>query len=153
MSVKTEFEAHAKTGLPIEPHIEFEVGDLVTEHFLSDGTPGVIVHVTPKTVYVANVRWVGNFHENDAPGWNGYGDSGSIAIDPESVEEAVKAGKEGGATKYVLRVASKPSVMGTSFNDREKYGEAGFHRSGWRLPNSSAGYLSKGARYRRDPHV
>lgn len=153
MTQTTQFETHPKTGLPIQQVPTYEVGDLVTEHFLSDGTPGVVVAVTPKTVWVAGVDFVGNFSENDAPGYNGYGDSGTIAVDPESVEQAKKVGKKG-ATKYVLRVASQPTrPMSMSINDRETYGEAGYHRAGWRLPNSRAGSLSSGASYRRDPHV
>ena len=142
---------HPKTGLPIQEVPEFKVGDLVTEGIMSDGYPGVVVHATAKTVYVHSVDWVGNFSADDAPGHNGYGDSGTIAVDPESVERALAKGKEG-ASKYVLRVAPKPSLSGTSFNEREKYGEAGFHRASWRRPGGF-GHLSAGARYRQDPHV
>ena len=148
----TQFEVHPKTGLPIQPVPAFKVGDLVTESFLSDGYPGVVVAATAKTVYVGSVKFLGNFSADDAPGYNGYGDSGSIVVDPESVEQAIAKGKDA-ATKYVLRVAPKPSVSGTSGRERDTYGEAGFHRAGWRLPNSRSGSLSAGARYRQDPHV
>lgn len=148
----TEFEVHPKTGLPVEAYPTFEVGDLVTEAFLSDATPGVVVAVTPKTVWVGSVDYqVGNVSPNDVPGHNGYGDSATLVVDPESVERSIARGKDA-ATKYVLRIGPRPTTS-FSINEREKYGEAGFHRSGWSKPNSSAGYLGKGARFRRDPHV
>lgn len=151
MSTATGFQTHPKTGLPVEEVPTFKVGDLVTESFLSDGHPAVVVAVTPKTVWVSSVSFVGNFSASDAPGYNGYGDSGTIAVDPESVEQALAKGKDG-ATKYVLRVGSRPSTS-LSMNEVEKYGSDRVHRAGWRLPNSRAGSLSPGARYRRDPHV
>lgn len=142
-------QTHPKTGLPIEEVPTFEVGDLVTETFLSDGHPAVVVAVTAKTVWVSSVRFVGNFSADDSPGYNGYGDSGTIVVDPESVEQAKAAGKSR-AKKYVLRVSPHPTSG--SFAEQEKYG-ARFHRAKWAIPNSRAGSLSKGARYRRDPHV
>ena len=142
-------QTHPKTGLPIEPVPTFEVGDLVTESFLSDGYPGVVVAVTPKTVWVSRVRFIGNFSADDAPGYNGYGDSGTITVDPESVEQAKARGKDS-AHKYVLRVSPHPTSG--SFAEQEKYGPR-FHRAKWALPNSRAGSLSAGARYRQDPHV
>lgn len=150
MNVAAQFESHPKTGLPVEPVPAFKVGDLVTEHFLSDGYPGVVVAATAKTVYVAKVSFLGNFSPSDVPGHNGYGDSGSIVVDPESVEAAIAAGKEQ-ASKYVLRVAPKPTTSASS-RERETYG-GGFHRAGWRKPGNGAGYLSAGASYRQDPHV
>jgi len=141
---------HPKTGFPVETVPTFEVGDLVTEAFMSDGYPGVVVAATAKTVYVRRVRFIGNFKADDAPGYNGYGDSGTITVDPESVTEAVAAGKDG-ATKYVLRV-NRHTTSG-SFADEEKYGSRQYHRAGFRLPNSSAGSLRKGASYRQDPHI
>lgn len=151
-STETVFEVHPKTGLPIQEVPTFEVGDLVTESFLSDGYPGVVVAVTAKTVWVGGVTYqVANVSPDDVPGYNGYGDSATLAVDPESVEKSIALGKAH-ATKYVLRVGSKPT---TSFSiaEREKYGEAGFHRAKWAIPNSAAGSLSKGARFRQDPHV
>lgn len=146
-------QSHPKTGLPVQEVPTFAVGDLVTEHFLSDGHPGVVVAVTPKTVWVAGVQFVGNFSADDAPGYNGYGDSGTIVVDPESVEQALARGKSG-ASKYVLRVSSRPTTGASmSWREREQYGDAGFHRAKWAIPNSRAGSLSKGAKYRRDPHV
>ena len=154
MTTTTAFAVHKTTGLPIEEYPTFEVGDLVTESINSDGYPGVVVHVTPKRVYVRGVNFVGNFKADDAPGWNGYGDSGSIAVDPESVTEALALGPDG-ASKYVLYVSPHVSGFrhpgGGSFNEQDKYGEAGFHRSRWRKPGGY-GSLSKGARYRQDPH-
>lgn len=151
MSETQTFERHPKTGFPVQPVEAFKVGDLVTERFLGDGEPGVVVHATAKTVYVASVDFVlGNVSENDVPGYNGYGDSATLTVDPESVERALAKGKDGGR-KYVLRVASKPSRP-DSINGRETYGEQ-YHRAAWCLPNSTAGSLGKGASYRRDPHV
>lgn len=141
---------HPKTGLPVESVPAFQVGDLVTEHFMSDGYPAVVVAATPKTLWVRRVEFVGNFSAADSPGYNGYGDSGTIAVDPESVEQAVKAGKEG-ATKYVLRVGSKPSTS-MSLREQEQYGSTSLHRAKWGLPGSHAGSLSAGAKYRQDPH-
>ena len=143
---------HPKTGYPVQSVPTFAVGDLVTESFLSDAHPGVVVAVTPKTVWVSGVDFVvGNVSENDVPGYNGYGDSATIAVDPESVEQALAVGKDG-ARKYVLRVSAQPTTS-LSINERETYGSDRVHRAGWRLPNSRAGSLSAGARYRRDPHV
>lgn len=150
MSTATAFQIHPKTGLPIQEVPTFEVGDLVTESFLGDGHPGVVVAVTAKTVWVGGVSFVGNFSAEDAPGYNGYGDSGTIAVDPESVQQSIALGKDH-ATKYVLRVGAQPTTS-SSIAEREKY-DGQFHRAGWRLPNSRAGSLSKGASYRRDPHV
>ena len=150
MTTTTEFEVHKTTGLPIQPTATFEVGDLVTEGINSDGYPGVVVHATAKTVYVAHVSFQGSFSPNDLPGYNGYGDSGTIAIDPESVEQAIAAGMDGAVTKYVLYTARKAHPAG-SINDREKYGEAGFHRSRWQRPGGY-GHVSHGASYRQDPH-
>jgi hypothetical protein len=151
MTAVAQFERHPKTGLPVESVPTFKVGDLVTEHFLSDGHPGVVVAVTPKTVWVAGVDYqVGNVSDNDVPGWNGYGDSATLVVDPESVERAVARGREG-ASKYVHRVGARPTTS-ASIGERETYG-GDFHRASWKRPNSSAGYLSAGARYRRDPHV
>lgn len=152
MSVATEFARHPKTGLPVQPVVTFEVGDLVSETIMSDSYPAVVVAVSEsgKTVWVRSVEWVGNFSPDDAPGWNGYGDTGTIAVDPESVERAIAQGKEG-ATKYRQRVAAKPDQYG-SIRDRETYGEAGFHRARWSRPGGYGG-LFKGARYRQDPHV
>ncbi len=143
-----EFETHPKTGLPVLPVAAFERGDLVTESIMSDGYPGVVVHATPKTAYVRRVSFVGNFSADDAPGYNGYGDSGTIAVDPESVEEALAAGKAG-AHKYVLHVY--PAARYGSLNERDTYGET-FHRAAWREPNGGSMRLSKGASYRQDPH-
>lgn len=149
MTATIEHEIHPDTGLPVQPVHDFKVGDLCTEAFLGDGYPAVVVHRTPKTVYAARVEFIGHFSADDAPGWNGYGDSGTITIDPESVERAIAAGKDA-ATKYVLRVY--PADRYGSLNERDTYGER-FHRAAWRLPNSSAGSLRPGARYRQDPHV
>lgn len=145
------FATHPKTGLPVQTAPTFEVGDLVTEHILSDGYPAVVVHATAKTVYVRRVDWVGNFRSDDAPGYNGYGDSGTIAVDPESVAEAISRGKGGGANKYVLHVSAHPTTS-YSMAEQEVYGEAGFHRARWRMPGGSM-YLTAGAKYRQDPHV
>lgn len=144
-------QVHPKTGHPVQEHPTFEKGDLVTEYFLGDGYPAVVVHATPKTVYVHKVAFQGNFQSHDLPGYNGYGDSGTIAVDPESVEKALAAGKEG-ATKYVLRVSSRASNS-LSIAEREKYGSEYLHRASWRLANSTTGVLRPGASYRRDPHV
>lgn len=144
---------HPKTGLPVQGVPTFEVGDLVTEAFLGDATPGVVVAVTPKTVWVAGVDFVvGNVSANDVPGYNGYGDSATLVVDPESVEQALALGKAG-ARKYVVRVSSKPAVgYSMSMREREEFPE-GFHRARWAIPNSQAGGLRAGASYRRDPHV
>lgn len=153
MTASIAHKTHPKTGLPIQEVPTFAVGDLVTEAFLSDGYPGVVVAATAKTVWVRPVSFVGNFAATDAPGYNGYGDTGTIAVDPESVEQALAAGKEG-ASKYVLRVSLHP-VRATSMSPREEmeYGSAGFHRAKWAIPNSAAGSLRPGASYRQDPHV
>lgn len=144
-------EPHKKTGLPIQPVPAFKVGDLVTERINSDGSPGVVVHATAKTVYVRPVEFVGSFKADDTPGYNGYGDSGTIVVDDESVKEAIAKGKEG-AAKYVLHVNSRPSTGGSvSGREREQYGEA-FHRAGWQRPGGHF-RLSSGASYRRDPHL
>lgn len=151
MTVATEFARHPKTGLPVQSTPAFKVGDLVTESIRSDSYPGVVVAATAKTVWVASVDYqVGNVSADDVPGWNGYGDSATLAVDPESVERAVAAGKDG-AKKYVLRVSPRPTTG--SLGEREQYGEAGFHRAGWQSPNGGYFHLSAGARYRRDPHV
>lgn len=149
-STKTGAPAvHPKTGLPVQQVPSFEVGDLVTEHINSDGYPGVVVAVSPsgKTVWVSGVDFLGNFSANDAPGYNGYGDSGSIVIDPESVEQAIAAGKDA-ATKYVVRIS--PHAHRGSLNDDRQYGGE-FHFAGWHPPGGY-GSLSKGASYRQDPH-
>ena len=146
----TTHEAHHITGLPIEHYPTFEVGDLVSEHINSDAYPAVVVAVAAKTVWVSSVQYqIGNVSPTDIPGWNGYGDSASLVVDPESVKAAVAAGKTG-AKSYRLRVAPKPT---NSFSMREagKYGDKGFHRTSWRRHQSF--YLSKGATYRQDPHV
>jgi hypothetical protein len=147
------FQPHPTTGLPVEPHHAFEVGDLVTEGIMSDGYPGVVSAATAKTVWVQRVKFVGNFNANDAPGYNGYGDSGTIAVDPEHVKAQVAKGKEG-ARRYFLRVYSSP-VTGPSLSNRDaqRFGPAGFHRSSWRSSGGGHGHLSPGARYRQDPHV
>lgn len=149
MTTATAFETHPDTGLPVRPAPTFAVGDLVTEHIGSDGYPGVVVHATPKTVWVRSVSFVGNFSPNDAPGWNGYGDSGTIAVDPDDVERQVAFGKSG-ATKYVHYVSPQSQVG--SFNDQDKYGRAGFHPARWHRPGGSFS-LSVGAQYRQDPHI
>lgn len=138
---------HPKTNRPVQPHATFEVGEVVTENFLGDSTPAVVVHVTAKTVFVRRVNFIA---EIEAVG-TGHEDTDVVA-DPEDIEAAVAAGKDG-ARKYVLRVAAKPTHG--SFNDRERFTEDGgtFHRSGWKIPGSTAGSLTKGARTRRDPHV
>lgn len=145
----TTHEVHHITGLPIEEYPTFEVGDLVSENINSDSYPAVVVAATDKTVWVASVKWVGNFSADDAPGWNGYGDSGTIAVDPESVEAALAAGKAGAAS-YRLRVRPTPTTS-MSMREADEYGKAGFHRTSWRRHQSF--YLTKGARYRQDPHV
>lgn len=144
---------HPKTGLPVQEAPTFQVGDLVTESFLGDSTPGVVVAVTPKTVYVASVEFaLGNVSADDVPGYNGYGDSATLVVDPESVEQALRRGKSG-ARKYVLRVSPKPAVAySLSLAEREMFPQ-GYHRARWAIPGSQAGGLHMGARYRRDPHV
>lgn len=155
MTTATEvFEKHPDTGLPIEPHHVFEVGDLVTEGIMSDGYPGVVSHVTAKNVWVQSVEWVGNFHANDAPGYNGYGDSGTIAIDPEHAAAQAAKGKAG-ARRYFLRTYSQAvgtAGYGLSQNERDRFGGP-FHRTSWRTSGGGHGHLSKGARYRQDPHI
>ena len=150
MSVATSAR-HPKTGLPVQEVPALTVGDLVSETIMSDSYPAVVVAASAsgKTVWVRSVEWVGNFSADDAPGWNGYGDSGTIAVDPESVERAIAQGKEG-ATKYRQRVSAKPERYG-SIRDQERYGPE-FHRARWARPGGYGG-LSKGARYRQDPHV
>jgi hypothetical protein len=151
MTQTETFERHSKTGLPVQQTPTFEVGDLVSEHILSDCHPGVVVHATAKTVYVAGVDYaVGNVSEDDVPGYNGYGDSATLVVDPESVKRALAKGKDG-AAKYVLHVGSKPSSS-LSGNEREQYGSNQIHRASWQRPGGSF-YLTKGASYRRDPHV
>ena len=152
MSVAT-FARHPKTGLPVQEVPAFAVGDLVSETIMSDSYPAVVVAVSEsgKTVWVRSVEWVGNFSPDDAPGWNGYGDSGTIAVDPESVQRAVAAGKGEGATRYFQRVYARPEQYG-SIRDRETYG-GDFHRARWARTGGGYGGLSKGARYRQDPHV
>lgn len=142
---------HPKTGRPVEEVPAFAVGDLVTEHFLSDASPAVVVEVSAsgKTIWVSGVDFVGNFSQSDLPGYNGYGDSGTIAVDPESVEQALAAGKAG-ARKYVLRIS--PHTRRGSSNEEQQYGGE-FHPAKWAVPNSAYGSLSAGAKYRRDPHV
>lgn len=147
MSTMTH-ETHPVTGRPIQETPTFKVGDLVTEAFNGDGYPGVVVHATAKTAWVASVRFVGNFSKDDAPGYNGYGDSGTIAIDPEDVAAVVAKGKDA-ATKYVLYVS--PHVRKGSFNDDEKYGGT-YHPAKWHRPGGGF-TLSAGARYRQNPHV
>lgn len=142
---------HPKTGLPVMEHATFEVGDLVTEHMMSDGYPGVVVHATAKTVYVARVDYqIGNVSPDDVPGYNGYGDSATLVVDPESVERALAAGKEQ-ASKYCLRISAQPST-GLSLDEERQYGSPRAHRASWRRPGGY-GSLSKGAKFRRDPHV
>lgn len=149
MTDTKELTLHPKTGRPVLPHATFEVGDLVTEHILSDDYPGVVTHVTPKTVWVQRVRFIGNFSDGDQPGYSGYGDSGSIVIDPESVDLALSCGKVG-AKKYVLYVNPRPTRG--SLADEERFGGT-HHRSTWRQPGSNYTGLSHGARFRQDPHV
>lgn len=149
MTDTTTFQIHPKTGRPIQPHTTFEVGDLVTEHLLGDGSPAVVVAVTPKTVWVQRVAFIGNFRQDDQPGYNGYGDSGTIAVDPDSIEEALAKGRDG-AAKYVLYVHPRPTSG--SLADQDIFGGT-YHRSTWRRPGSSYQTLSQGAKYRRDPHV
>lgn len=145
-------EVHKKTGLPIQSKPSYKVGDLVTEHIASDAYPGVVVHATAKTVYVAHVDYkVVDVKPNDIPGYNGYGDSAGIEVDEESVKAAIAKGKDGGA-KYVLHVNSRPSTGGSvSSREEAQYGPS-FHRASWRRPGGSFS-LSSGASYRRDPHV
>lgn len=146
-------EPHPKTGLPVQPVPTYSVGDLVSEHINSDAYPAVVVAVTPKTVWVSKVAFVGAFAPGDTPGYNGYGDSGTIVVDPESVQQALAAGPEK-ASKYVLRVAPKPvSPRSMSMRDEQAYGSEGYHRAGWRKPGASGMYLSTGASYRQDPHL
>lgn len=145
----TTFAIHPKTGLPVAPTAEFKVGDLVTERLLGDGYPAVVVAVTPKTVWVQKVQWLGNFNEGDQPGHNGYGDTGTIVVDPESVERAIARGKDG-ANKYVLYVRPRPTSG--SLGDQDLYGGQ-HHEARWRQPGADYAYLTAGARYRRDPHV
>lgn len=144
-----ETTVHPTTGRPISEVPTFAVGDLVTEHVGSDGYPAVVVHATPKTVYVSRVSYVTAAQANDIPGYNGYGDSATIAVDPESVEEAIAQGKEG-ATKYVLYVNPRP--QSGNYHDEQRYGGT-FHSAGFRRPGSRWTYLSHGARFRRDPHI
>lgn len=143
-----EFTRHAKTGLPVQNTPTFAVGDLVTESFGSDSYPAVVVYITPKTVYVSPVRYVVNAQPEDVPGYNGYGDSATLVIDPESIEEAKRAGKTG-ARKYSLRTWAKPSR--TSLREEREYGSPRIHRSRWTRPGGY-GSLSAGARFRQDPH-
>jgi hypothetical protein len=145
----TTLTTHPKTGRPIQVLPTFEVGDMVTEHVVSDGYPGVVVAVTAKTVWVRRVDFISSFAPDDAPGYNGYGDSGSIAIDPESVEMALAEGKER-ATKYALYISPRPSTG--SFTESDLYGGT-FHRATYRRPGASYTSISKGARYRLDPHL
>jgi hypothetical protein len=114
----------------------------------------VVVAATTKTVWVSKVGFVlGNVSADDQPGYNGYGDSATIVVDPESVERALAQGKDG-ASKYVLRVSPKPTASySMSLREQEQYGDQGFHRAKWAVPNSRAGSLSAGAKYRQDPHV
>lgn len=140
---------HPQTGRPIAEVPTFEVGDLVTERVNSDGYPAVVVAATAKTVWVSSVDYVVNAQDGDRPGHDGYGDSATLVIDPDSVEEALAAGKEG-ASKYVLWVSPRPSDG--SFNDEEKYGGS-HHRAKYRRPGSPYTVLTRGARYRRDPHL
>lgn len=141
--------AHPKTGRPIAEVLTFEVGDLVTEHINSDGYPAVVVATTPKTVWVSKVAFVLAAQDGDRPGHDGYGDSATLVIDPESVEVALAAGKDG-ASKYVLYVSPRP-VHGNG-HDEDRYGGT-YHPAKFRRPGASYTSLTKGARYRRDPHV
>jgi hypothetical protein len=153
MTIQTQpIEPHKKTGLPVQVVPTFKVGDLVTESINGDSYPGVVVHATPKTVYVAHVDYkVVDVKPNDIPGYNGYGDSAGLEIDEASVKAAVAKGKDAGA-KYVLHGNSHPSTGGSvSSRDAETYGPS-FHRAGWRRPGGGF-RLSSGASYRRDPHV
>lgn len=160
---------HPKTGLPIQRVATFAVGDLVTESIGSDAYPGVVVAVEGKgkTVYVRPVRFVlGNVSGSDVPGLNGYGDSATLVVDPESVEQAIAEGKgaqganlwsdERGARKYVLRVSARPTGRETgdypSHRQCEEVGSTTFHRARWAIPGQSYGSLSAGAHYRQDPH-
>lgn len=149
---------HPTTGLPVEPVAEFEVGDLVTEAFLSDGRPGVVVAIEGKgkTVYVRPVRFVlGNV---TAQSHADYYDDATLVVDPESVEQALALGKTpaedgraGGPRKYVLRVAPS-AYRADSIHKAETIGPE-YHRAKWAIPGSRAGSIQPGARYRRDPHV
>lgn len=156
---------HKTTGLPVQPAATYAVGDLVTEHSMSDGYPGVVVAVSANAVWVRGVRYVlGNVDPQDVPGYNGYGDSATLVIDPESVEEALalgttptEIGRAGGATKYMLKVGSKP--VGTresgyypSQREQDEVGAPVFHKTRWSRAGGYGG-LSQGAKFRRDPHV
>lgn len=155
---------HPVTGLPVQRVATFAVGDLVTEAIGSDGYPAVVVAVEGKgkTVYVRKVAFqVGNVTEGSHAN---YMEDTTLVVDPESVEQALAAGKgnqskgawsdERGATKYVLKVASQPDP-GASHSEKEKVGAGaeGLHRARWGLPNVRYGSIWPGARYRRDPHV
>lgn len=162
---------HPMTGHPIQRVEAFAVGDLVTTGINGDGYPGVVVAITAKTVYVRNLRhsdYVLNVQEGDVPGHNGYGDSATLVVDPAAVERLVALGignqdknawsDERGADKYVLKVNARP--VGTresgyypSQRQRDEVGADVFHLARWGRPNANYGYLSKGARYRRDPHL
>lgn len=145
---------HKVTGLPVKPVAVLSVGDLVTEHVMSDGYPGVVVAVTATSVFVRRVRFVlGNVTEQSHAN---YLDDTTLVVDPESVEEALAAGKDG-ARKYVLRVPSRAvgapgSGEYPSQRERDEVGADAFHRARWAVPGGYGG-LSVGARYRQDPHV
>lgn len=159
---------HPKTGLPIQRVETFAVGDLVTTGINGDGYPGVVVAVSAKTVYVRNLRQgdyvIGNVTEGSHAN---YMDDTTLVVDPAAVERLVALGignqdknawsDERGADKYVLKVNARP--VGTresgyypSQRQRDEVGADVFHLARWGRPNANYGYLSKGARYRRDPH-
>lgn len=139
---------HAKTGLPVQEVPTFAVGDLVSENIGSDSYPAVVVAVTPKTVWVRHVAYVVNAQANDVPGYNGYGDSATLVIDPEDVDQAVAQGKTG-ASKYILRVAGQASYA--SGREQDQYGQPRIHRARWARPGGY-GSVTPGASYRQDPH-
>lgn len=153
---------HKVTGLPIQRVETYAVGDLVTTGINGDGYPGVVVAVSAKTVYVRSFGHsdyvLGNVTEGSHAN---YLDDTTLVIDPAAIERLVALGignqdrnawsDERGADKYVLKVSAQPD-RGASFAERERVGAEVFHRARWGRPNANYGYLSKGARYRRDPH-
>lgn len=154
---------HAETGLPIQRVEVFAVGDLVTTGYGGDGYPGVVVAVEGKgkTLYVRSLSRsdyvLGNVSEGSHAN---YYDDTTLVVDPAAIERLVALGKgaqgkhlwsdERGASKYVLRVSSQASRPG-SIAEEEKVGSL-VHRARWAVPNSTGGHISKGARFRQDPH-
>jgi hypothetical protein len=144
-------DVHPVTGLPVQNVAVFSVGDLVTEAFMSDGTPGVVVAIEGKgkTVYVRPVNFiVGNATEQS---FANYYDDTTIVVDPASVEAAVALGKGEGARKYVLRINNHARY--TNGREQDQYGSREMHSAKWAIPGSSAGSIWAGAKFRRDPHV